>query len=72
MNTFNDYWRSLTPADKKVLAKKAISSTNYINQIVNGHKNAGLSLVKRLMAADENVTFCMFLDDGSSDSDKVA
>lgn len=62
MNNFSDYWRSLSPQEKKRLAKAATTSINYLSQVCGGHRNPGLNLARRLVAADPNISMVMFFD----------
>lgn len=42
MNTFIQIWRALNPAEKMELAERMQTSTAYLSQIANGHRNAGV------------------------------
>ena len=57
--TFYKHWKSLASVDKRVLAKKSKTSVDYLSQIANGHRNAGASMIERLMKADSSITFRM-------------
>ncbi|MCP3850627.1 MAG: hypothetical protein GY694_10395 [Gammaproteobacteria bacterium] len=39
---FSKFYKKLSPAEKKQFAEKINSSVNYLNQLANGHKVAGV------------------------------
>ena len=57
--TFADFWRALPAADRADLARRASTHINYLYQIAGEHRQAGASLIARLMAADNRITFTM-------------
>ena len=63
MQTFNNYWQSLSPGQKLSLAASANTSVSYLSQVANGHRLSGASLIGRLVAADENISSQMLRPD---------
>ena len=63
MRTFKDYWSSLKPPAKHDLANRAGTSYSTLNQVANGHRNAGMNLAARLKQADPNITDAMLRPD---------
>lgn len=54
---FKQYWIDLSPDEKKSLAKKLGSDTDYMSQIAHGHRKAGPGiLVNILVASDKLIT----------------
>jgi len=56
---FDTYFSGLSAQEKKNLASNADTSVAYLSQVASGHRNAGASLIRRLMAADNSITFEM-------------
>ena len=59
MNTFQDLWKTLSGTERADLALRADTHITYLYQIASGHRMAGASLIERLMAADNRITFQM-------------
>jgi|GEM_PF-3312778 len=72
MKTFPEYWRSLSATQKDELAKKADSSVNTLAQLAGGNRRAGISLLNRLVRADENITPAMVRPDIYGNPDQAA
>lgn len=49
MNSFKAFWSSLSRPEKDDLARRLDTSTMYLFQVANGHKNAGKHL-RRLIS----------------------
>jgi hypothetical protein len=56
---FKKYWDALDPDKKIKLATEAATSTAYLSQVANGHRNAGANLIDRLLLADPKITYKM-------------
>lgn len=56
---FCNLWESLSPEEKLRLAESADTCVAYLSQVAHGHRRAGASLIERLMAADNRITFQM-------------
>ncbi len=57
---FHQFWKSLTKEEKETLASKAGTTADYLRLIANGHRNAGRATLKKLVAADQELTLDMF------------
>ena len=55
MANFKSLWTSLSRAQKQRLAKDAITSVNYLSQVAHSHRRAGISLISRLVSADDRI-----------------
>ena len=62
MNTFTDYYKSLTAEEKDNLAVLSGIKKTYLSNVANGHRNAGRKTILSLMSADEAISFEMFID----------
>ncbi len=52
MKQFISYWQSLNPNEKRVLAAKAKTTTNYNSRIVNGHRGISLKRAYAIVQAE--------------------
>ena len=59
MDTFTDFYYSLTIEERESLAARAHTHPGYLWQIATGRRKAGAALIERLMAADDRITFPM-------------
>lgn len=62
MNTptsFKHFYDGLTPKERGDLADRAGTHPVYLWQLAKGKRRAGASLIERLMAADNRITFQM-------------
>ena len=60
MIEFHRFWKELSKAEKDSLASRADTTADYLRLIANGHRNAGRATVKKLVAADDNLSLEMF------------
>jgi hypothetical protein len=58
-NSFKHFYESLTSQEKGQLAERAGTHPVYLWQLAKGKRRAGASLIERLMAADNRITFQM-------------
>lgn len=70
--SFQAFYRKLTPTEKIELAKRARTSVNYLSQVANGHRTAGLDLYYRLNQADDRITLKMLRPDLRHDPHELA
>ena len=63
MTTFKEYWKSLTANEKKALTRDSGKSYNYLCQLANGQKRAGLYVIKDLTAIRPEITPTMLRPD---------
>lgn len=57
---FSTYYSKLNSSSKKQLAFDAKTSVDYLYQIATDRRRAGFPTVRKLMAADTNITISMF------------
>lgn len=58
-HTFLDIWSSMTAEAKADLVRRSKVPYTYLSAIANGKARAGASVIQRLMAADNRITFDM-------------
>jgi hypothetical protein len=57
MKTFKDYWKALTPGQKKHLSDCCgYSNDTYLSQIAHGKKKAGVTTISKLNRVDTSLT----------------
>ena len=57
---FAKYYTSLDKYSKTQLADDAKTSTDYLYQIATNRRRAGFPTIRKLIAADNNITITMF------------
>ena len=57
---FSTFYNSLNSQEKSQLAHKAATSTDYLYQITTNRRQVGFATIRKLIAADKNITISMF------------
>ena len=63
MQTFKDYWKSLTPKQKQALADESGIKYSYLSSVAGGNRNASFVTAQKLELADPAINLDMFRQD---------
>jgi hypothetical protein len=69
MIKFKVYWKSLSSEEKTLLSERSGVAWSYLSNIANGHRKAGRETINRLIQAESDLSFEMFI---SSETKKAS